>query len=417
MFRNYLKITWKVLMRNKLFTFISLFGISLTLTILIVGASFYDYFTKSNYLAYNQDKIVYSSLLQSWKKPPGEKDNSYSSSMCSYYFLDKCCSNLKVPKTISFYNIFPRELTVFINSKKFELRIKYSDEKFWDILDFNFMSGRPFNKKETDNMDKVTVMAESLARDIFGDTQAAIGKTLVIDDENFKVIGVVKNVPITSIDAYANVYCPITTTQESIFDKRLHGDYEAMFLLDKRTDIKALNNELEKSLKTFEETEMPLNYRNYVKMGAKTFLARFISFSPVEPQIFYAVIFVIIFIIILIPSLNLINLNVNRINERLAEIGIRKSFGARKGTLIWQFIIENLVLTLMGGVMAFILSYIILKILQTQGIVPSEGLLLNYRILFMGIVFCFLFGFIAGVMPAYRMSRLQIVESLKNGES
>ena len=417
MFRNYLKITWKVLMRNKLFTFISLFGISLTLTILIVGASFYDFFTKSNYPAYKQDKIVYASQLQSWKKPPGEKDNSYSRAMCSYYFLNKCCSHLGTPQAMSFYSFMPRELTVFINSKKFELIIKYSDEKFWDILDFKFEAGRPFNKMETDNLDKVAVIVESLARNIFGDVQTAVGKTIDIDDKTFKVVGIVKDVPITSVDAYANVYCPITTTQENIFDKKLHGEYQAMFLLDKRTDIKALKYELEKSLKMFEDTEMPLDYRNYVKMEVGGALARFISFTPVEPQIFFTAIFVLVIIIILIPSLNLINLNVNRINERLAEIGIRKSFGARKGTLIWQFIIENIVITLMGGVIAFMLSYIVLKILQTQGIVPSEGLLLNYRILFTGIVFCFLFGFIAGVLPAYRMSRLQIVESLKNGES
>lgn len=403
-------------MRNKLFTFISLFGISLTLTILIVGASFYDYFTKSNYPAYKQDKIAYASMLQSWKKTPGEKGNSYSSSMCSYFFLDKCCSNLSTPQTMSFYRFRPRQLTVFINSRKYELNIKYSDEKFWDILDFKFLAGRPFNRKETDNMDKVTVIAESIANEIFGNAQAAIGKTFIIDDANFKVVGVVKNVYIISVDAYANVYCPIRTSPENIFDKKLHGDYLAMFLLEKRTDIKALNNELEKSLRKFEDTEMPLDYRSYVKMEAKGVFTRFISLTPLEPQMFFTVIFVLILIIILIPSLNLINLNVNRINERLAEIGIRKSFGARKGTLIWQFIIENIVLTILGGFMAFILSYIVLKILQTQGIVPSEDLLFNYRILFMGLVFCFIFGFIAGILPAYRMSRLQIVESLKNGE-
>lgn len=417
MFKNYLKITWKVLKRNKLFTFISLFGISLTLTILIVGASFYDYFAKSNYPMYKQDRVMYASRLESWKKTPGEKDNSYSSSMCSYYFLDKCCSKLTKPKTMSFFSFLPRELTVFINSKKFELSIKYSDDTFWDILDFKFLEGRPYNKTEVASMERVTVLAESVANDIFGDSKSAVGKFLKIDDTNFKVVGVVKDAPIISVDAYANMYCPITTSQENIFDKKLHGLYQAMFLLNKKSDITSLNRELEKSLRNFEDTEMPLDYRNYVKMEAENILTRFIGFTPLEPKIFYAALSLIIFIILLIPSLNLVNLNVNRINERVAEIGIRKSFGARKGALIWQFIVENIVLTLIGGAMAFILSYGVLKILQIQGIVPAQGLLLNFRILLMGIGFSFLFGVIAGVLPAYRMSRLQIVESLKNGES
>jgi putative ABC transport system permease protein len=403
-------------MRNKLFTFISLFGISLTLTILIVGASFYDYFTKSSYPTYKQERIFYTSMLESWKKPPGEKDNSYSSLTCSYYFLDKCLGNLEVPESVTFYNMLPRERTVFINSHKFEFLIKYCDENFWSILDFNFIAGRPFNKSENYNVEKVTVIVESLAKDIFGEAKLAIGKTIPIDEKAFKVVGVVKDVPMTNLVIYANSFCPITTSQENIFDKKLHGSYGAMLLAHKKSDFNAIETEINKSLKIFEQTEMPLDYRNYIDMDIGDSLTRFIHLTPVNETTFFTFLSTLIFIIILIPSLNLINLNVNRINERLAEIGIRKSFGARRVVLVWQFIIENIILTFLGGIMALVLTFATLIVLQSKGIIPSEGLLLNYRILFTGLVFCFLFGFIAGVLPAYRMSRLQIVESLKNGE-
>ncbi len=414
MFENYLKITWKVLKRNKLFTFISLFGISLTLTILIVGASFYDYFTKSNYPVYKQARILYTSQLESWHKPPGEKDNSYGSSTSSYYFLNKCFGNLEIPEMVTFYNMMPRQLPVFINSQKHALLIKYCDGNYWHILDFKFISGRPFNQKENDNAEKVMVIAESLATNIFGDASSAIGKALKVDDNSFKIIGVVKDVSATNMDAYANVYFPFTTSLENIYEKKLHGAYSAMLLAHKKSDFEAIEKEISKSLKLFEKTEMPLDYRNYINIEVGDPLTRFIKFSPVEPSVFFALLYTIIFIIMLIPSLNLINLNVNRINERLGEIGIRKSFGARRTVLIWQFIVENLILTLFGGIMAFALTYIVLIILRSKGIVPSEGMLLNYRILFTGLIFCFLFGFIAGVLPAYRMSRLQIVQSLKN---
>ena len=82
---NYLKITWKVLMRNKLFTFISLFGISFTLIILIVAASFFDYFTKSNYPAKKLDRIAFISDVRTWDKQLGEK--SYQSYSRSSKFL------------------------------------------------------------------------------------------------------------------------------------------------------------------------------------------------------------------------------------------------------------------------------------------------------------------------------------------
>lgn len=416
MFKNYLKITWKVLKRNKLFTFISLFGISLTLTILIVGASFYDYLVKSNYPAYKQERIFYSGQLESWQKPPGEKDNSYSSSMCSYYFLNKCLSNLKVPQSVTFYSLLPRQLTIFINSHKFELSIKYCDENFWNILDFKFISGKPFNSKEYNNAEKVTVIVESLANDIFGDANSAIGESIDVDNKAFKVIGVVRDVSVTNLFIYADLFFPITTSQENIYDKKLHGSYSAMFLAKKKSDFGEIEMEIKKALKLFEQTEMPLEHRNYINMDIGDSLTRYINFSPINETAFFALLYLLILIIILIPSLNLINLNVNRINERLAEIGIRKSFGARRVVLLWQFIIENIILTFLGGIVAFVLAYVILIILRSKGIAPSVGLLLNYRIFFAGLVFCFLFGFVAGVLPAYRMSRLQIVESLKNGE-
>jgi putative ABC transport system permease protein len=417
MLKNYLKITWKVLMRNKLFTFISLFGISLTLTILIVGASFYDYFTKSNYPAYKQDRIFYTSRLHSWKKPPGEKDNSFSKSFSSYYFLDKCFNILKTPESVSIFNIIPREQTIFINSKKIELKIRYCDDNYWNILDFNYTSGRPFNKIENDNSERVAVLGLSLATDIFGDDKAAIGRTISVDDNKYKVVGVVKDAPISSVSALGNLYLPITTAKDNIFDKKLHGIYQTMILAKNNSDLSAINSEFQNSLKKFEKLEMPLDNRTYIKMEVLNSLDRFLSLSPLDSSVFFAILYALILIIILIPSLNLINLNANRINERLTEIGIRKSFGARRISLIGQFLIENIALTLIGGFMALIFSYIILKVVQLEGIIPSEGFLLNYRILFTGLMFCFLFGFIAGVLPAYRMSRMQIVESLKHGES
>jgi putative ABC transport system permease protein len=403
-------------MRNKLFAGISLFGISLTLTILIIGASFYDYFTKSSYPTYKQERILYASMLESWKKPPGEKDNSYSNQLCSYYFLDKCFSNLDVPQRVTFYNLIPRERATFINSYKFELLIKYCDEDFWNILDFRFIAGRPFNKRENDNSEKVAVIVESLAKDIFGEAKLALGKTIPIDDNLFTVVGVVKDVPMTNLVVYANTFCPITTSQENIHDKKLHGNFCAMVLANKRSDFEAIEAEINKSLKIFQQTELPLDYRNYIEMDIGDSLTRFIQLTPVNKATFYMVLWTVIFITIIVPSLNLINLNVNRINERLVEIGIRKTFGASRSVLIWQLIIENIVLTLLGGIIALVLTFAVLVVLQYQGIIPSEGFLLNYRILLNGLAFCFLFGFIAGILPAYRMSRLQIVESLKKGE-
>ena len=59
---------------------------------------------------------------------------------------------------------------------------------------------------------------------------------------------------------------------------------------------------------------------------------------------------VFILLVMLLPTLNLININVTRIMERSSEIGVRKAFGASSRTLVYQFIVENIILTLIGGI-------------------------------------------------------------------
>lgn len=415
MLKNYLKITWKVLMRNKLFTFISLFGISFTLIILIVAASFFDYFTKSNYPAKKLDRIAFISYVKTWGKQLGENSyQNYSSGSASYYILNSYARTLETPAKISIVSSHTTSVDNYIRSQKIELKIKHTDDEFWNILDFQFVAGRPYNKNEVKNAQNVAVISESVAKKIFNENQDAIGKPVEMDKINYIIIGVVKDVPFTSQYAYGNVWVPITTSKNDLSMKRLTGRYSAIILAERRNDVLRIENEFQAALK---KIEFPFDGMNFIDSHVETVLENFIQFSPVNKNKFSLFAIAVFLILLFIPSLNLISMNTTRISERLSEIGIRKSFGATKITLIGQFLTENIVITILGGIIAFIFSFIVLKFFQPTGIIPSEGFPLNFRIFFTGLLFCFLFGFISGVLPAYRMSRLQIVESLKGGES
>jgi len=131
--------------------------------------------------------------------------------------------------------------------------------------------------------------------------------------------------------------------------------------------------------------------------------------------LFYGILAGIMFLFMLLPTTNLVNLNVSRIMERSSEIGVRKAFGATSKTIIGQFIIENLFLTLLGGFLGLVLSAIILNMINNSGIIVYADLGLNLRIFGWGMLICLIFGIISGVFPAYKMSRLQAVEALKGG--
>jgi putative ABC transport system permease protein len=118
-------------------------------------------------------------------------------------------------------------------------------------------------------------------------------------------------------------------------------------------------------------------------------------------------------LIMLLPTLNLVNINITRIMERSSEIGVRKAFGASSKTLVYQFIVENCILTLIGGLVGTILSFVIIRVFNTIQPVRNLELSLNFTVLGIALLTCLLFGFLSGVYPAWRMSKLHVVTALK----
>jgi putative ABC transport system permease protein len=114
-----------------------------------------------------------------------------------------------------------------------------------------------------------------------------------------------------------------------------------------------------------------------------------------------------------LPAINLVNLNVSRIMERASEIGVRKAFGASSRTLVVQFVVENLALTIIGGLVGFMLAGFVLSSINQSGLIPYAELTLNTRIFVWGIALAVVFGLLSGVYPAWRMSRVHPVVALK----
>ncbi len=126
---------------------------------------------------------------------------------------------------------------------------------------------------------------------------------------------------------------------------------------------------------------------------------------------FIGVAMVVALLFMALPAINLVNLNVGRIMERAPEIGLRKAAGAPTRVLVGQFIFENLVLALLGGVIAFVTAPFILHLLS--GVLRYSRLEFNLSVFAAGLAFAAVFGVLSGAYPAWKMARLDPAAALR----
>jgi putative ABC transport system permease protein len=408
MLKNYFKIAIAVLKRRKFFTFISLFGISFTLTILMVMTAFIDKVVNDNYPDKKRDRSLYINKMELRGK------ESMNSSGLSYYYINHYIAKMKTPVKIAISSGFNATNT-YVNNRKVVINYKYANAAFWDVLDFDFVEGKPISKQQVDNAERVTVISEDMKKEYFGDDDSpAVGKYIEADDIKYRVCGVVKSLPITSYLLYADIYLPITTSKTKLdADKGYLGNYGAIVLAEKTGDVPKMKKEYADIVA---KLSIPGKEWDHAYSHADSYIEGYVrTGNETSSGMTYAFTAITLFalFVMLLPTLNLVNINITRIMERSSEIGVRKAFGASSQTLVYQFIVENLILTFLGGLIGIILSVIAMYFINNAKLIANLNLALNFTVLFYAIVTCIVFGLLSGVYPAWRMSKLNVVTALK----
>jgi len=219
---------------------------------------------------------------------------------------------------------------------------------------------------------------------------------------------------------HADIWVPLRHSNSDLDKPQITGTFPGWFtmlLAHDKKDFSKIQAEFQQKL---EHVEFPEGRYKSLLTNASTYgeaLARQI-FRKESGNIgpFMLVLFVLMTIFMILPAVNLVNINMSRIMERSSEIGIRKSFGASSITLVGQFIIENIIVTIIGGLLSLALATIILIIINQSNLVPDMTFMLNFRIFGTSMLIAIFFGFISGVYPAFKMSRLQPAEIIQGGK-
>lgn len=410
MLKNYFKIAIVVLRRRKFFTFISLFGISFTLTILMVGTAFLDKMLSPAYPDYKRERSLYVNTIEL----RNTKEGWLNRSDVSFYFIDHYVSTLKSIALIAISSN-AKASNAYVNNKKIVIDYKYTNADYWKVLEYQFLEGKPYSQQQIDNAEKVAVISEDIKKAYFGDAAKVVGQYILADNVNYRVIGVVANVAKTVYNFSGDMYLPYTVSKENYNAVGLMGSYSAVLLAKSKADVPKMKREFDQMM-----SKVPSPDKGYDKVFSNadyflTSLTRRIGGdgedSGSTKVIGILSIFVLLFL--LLPTINLVNINMTRIMERSSEIGVRKAFGASSKTLVYQFIVENMILTFLGGIIGICLSVLVIYFINSTFIIRDLNLSINFTVLLYSFVTCLLFGLISGVYPAWRMSKLNVVKALK----
>ena len=275
------------------------------------------------------------------------------------------------------------------------------------IRDWAVVAGRPFSQSDIDGAAKVCLLGQTVVENLFGEMDP-VGQVVRIKKFPFTVVGVLADKGQTTWgqDQDDVVYVPLTTGQRLLFGQQFPGMVRSI-------SVQATGPETMKAAE--EQITQLLRQRHRLRASQDNdFFVRNLTeaFSTAEEsaRVMSILLGAIASISLLVGGIGIMNIMLVSVTERTREIGIRMAVGARGRDILWQFLVEALVLSLLGGVIGIILgvgaSQVVSDIFKWPTLISIQALLLSFS--FSGGV-----GIFFGFYPARKAAQMDPIEALR----
>lgn len=421
MLKNYIKIAWRNLLRNRAFSAINILGLAIGLaSCMLISLYVLD---ELSFDRYNEkaDQIVRVAFKGNMN---GGKINE---------------SHVMPPTGPAIKADYPEVLEatrlrqaggpkVQIGAKEFrDEHMAFVDANFFSVFTLPFVKG---DSKSALMEPNTLVITEKTAAKYFGN-QDAIGKILKFkgSDMNYKVTGVIKEVPYNSHFRY-DIFGSMAGLEEAKSTSWMQSEFFTYLLLQKGYDYKKLEAKLPQTVDKYMgpqlKSAMGLTMAQFRKAGNNLSL----TLQPLTDihlksdfgydlshrgDIKYVYIFSAVAIIMLIIAcINFMNLSTAGASKRAREVGVRKVMGSERKELVWQFLLESVLLTSIALIFSTIIGFLALPLFNSlSGKELSLQLIAIPKLLPGLLLFGLLVGILAGSYPAFFLSSFKPVSILK----
>ena len=423
MIKQYFKQAWQLLKDNPVLSAISIIGTALAICMIMVMVMSHEVKNAPYAPETNRDRTLYVKWISIIEK---DNKSNPSNSILSYNYAKTYFKELKTPEAVTIVSAFatPTIVSALAEDMAYNHEKRLTDDAFWQVFDFTFIDGKPYTKADVDAGLRKVVINETIARELFGSTNVT-GKSILIDYTEHTVSGVVKDVSTLATAAYAQLWAPITSDKFSLHDEGIIGNNRVYILAKSKKDFPTIKKEAEMLRLKHNDASTTFNalYRN---QPDTQFVYNHRKWANSEPDI-KAIVrqsIIVLALLLIIPAINLSGMMSSSMRKRLAELGVRRAFGATRGNLLSQVMWESMLQTLMGGILGLILSFGAAYVMK--GIIYENGetaymlgeatinplSLLSPAIFLYAFMFCLLLNVLSAFIPAYNVSRKPIVDSI-----
>lgn len=421
MFKQYLKQALQMLKENRLTSTVSILGTALSIAMILVVVLQFQIRLVGFRPETNRDRMLYIMGIRADSKD-GKNRNSTA---MSDGVVKECLYSLTTPEAVT-ATTGGNVILSLPNRQLFEeYAVCYTDPGFWKVFDFRFLTGKPFTEADFSSGLPRAVITDKLARKLFG-SEDPVGKDILMGYVAYTITGIVEEPTRAAGSAYADVWVPYTSNTNYVNMNScggVCGGFRAVILARTPADFEAIRTEISQAVARYNsagrEFVLGVNYvfsrldvalgsndmNGGIQKGWKDYL------TQTAPLLLF---------LLLVPTLNLTGVVQSSVQKRRSEMGLRKAFGATKGRLLTQVLCENLITTLIGGIIGIILSVVLLQLCKS--FLLSKETLITFDMLFKpglfaaALFFTLLLNLLSAGLPAIRIAREQIVDALKENE-
>ncbi len=431
----YFRQAWELIRQNRLFSGLYMAGTALAIAMTTTMAVIYYVKLAPVYPEVNRlhtSKMVSASFTSS---------NGICSWAFSHSFVEEM-RKMKHKDLISaryMQNGNDQNYVQLGDGRKQQLAIvSYVDREFFSLFPLRFTQGKCFSKEEFEGGLHQAVLSDNFARLIFGNEEQVVGRHFKLNYVDYQVCGVVREGSYLLGDGFSQIYIPYTVNSDYKSETILMdngpkyiGPFFIYFLTHNQSQADSLRTEVAEftdRINAIDPEGWQLKLNDQPWDVSRRTISKLMGEWPDSQWVIVRYLGLMFLILLLVPALNMSAMISGRMEARLAEMGVRKAFGASRLTLLSQVLWENLVLTLAGGVLGLVLSWLMIysfrdwvftlmdnwagEIPEGVEVAVTGEMMFAAPIFLATLLFCVVLNLLSAMLPAWMALRKPIVYSL-----